>query len=238
MARKCRLPSGPVDSSLLLLLLMAALLTVAVKKKREDARNAMRSWGTFALDFSKQGFGMSMLHCINRTFATRCESNADECAWYWLQVVIDTTVGVGIEYLLLRGAARLLWRLLGDRAADFDSGDYRNDSGNFAVRKYLKQLLLWLVIVVLMKTLMLCLMYAFSGFFLRLSGIVLCPLRVSSSIEIAVVMVITPLIMNAVQFWLSDNFLKYTDNTEQVRRVLLSLTGGDNTQLPSGGPPG
>eukprot|EP00811_Abedinium_folium_P002715 NODE_12494_length_1221_cov_9.744973.p1 GENE.NODE_12494_length_1221_cov_9.744973~~NODE_12494_length_1221_cov_9.744973.p1 ORF type:complete len:246 (+),score=71.70 NODE_12494_length_1221_cov_9.744973:121-858(+) len=191
------------------LLFVACVLTLAYKKSRDR----MRTWAEFLLDSSKQLLGAAWIHVLNLVFAQQLEAtlqSGDECEWYWVNIMVDTTLGVGVEYVLLSLIMGALIRCLGeDAAADFESGSYYDGrSPSFDRYRYLKQLLVWGVVVSGMKLSMLLLMVLAAQQLQALAHFMLMPFFANSSIKLLVVMIVTPMIMNSFQFWVVDNIIK------------------------------
>merc|ERR1712048_193983 len=107
------------------------------------------------MDSSKQLFGAGLIHVLNLLFAQRLQSHymilGDECDWYWINIVVDCTIGVFVNYLLLHLCVdAILPAAVPDQAHDFKSGEY-TEGDSFEAMKYIKQLILWLAIVTIMK---------------------------------------------------------------------------------------
>jgi hypothetical protein len=106
----------------------------------------------FTLDGTKQLCGAAWLHITNLFFATllhKVVGTGDQCEWYWINIVIDTTLGCVVAWGLLQFVNMLIVTCLGeDNAEDWvDSGHYRDPEGKFKVQKMVKQTLLWVVVV-------------------------------------------------------------------------------------------
>ena len=52
-------------------------------------------------------------------FGRYLEATIDQCGWYWINIMIDTTVGVGIAYMFLK---------LTERVFGYESGNYGKGS--------------------------------------------------------------------------------------------------------------
>jgi len=86
-------------------------------------------------------------------------------------------------------------------------------SKHFSDALYGKQLLLWLAIVSLMKAAMVLLMLDFSEAAVALAEFCLSPVPEPRQ-RLFVAMILTPLAMNALQFWLVDAFLQKSEPAE------------------------
>merc|ERR1719221_2259642 len=74
----------------------------------------------FALDSSKQIAGAGWTHCLNLLCAWvlgRLTAEGDQCAVYWIEIMVDTTIGVAVEFYLLQLLLLGVGRALGAAAA-------------------------------------------------------------------------------------------------------------------------
>lgn len=114
----CAVLQGTFALSIQALLFIMSTLTLIVKWKLEKPP---RTWLVFFRDGSKQIFASGVIHCWNLALAivfhNQKVANADECSWYWINIMIDTTVGVGINYFLLR---------LTEKYLGYSSGKYQD----------------------------------------------------------------------------------------------------------------
>ncbi len=186
-------------------LVQAALFgcCVAVLLGKYALDHAGRRFADFLLDSSKQLAGAFVVHLLNLALAERLRAldRGDACDWYFVNIVVDCTVGVGIEFLLLRGAAGAAAQL----DDDFCTGAYRV-GGKVCPRRYWKQLGLWLGVVVCMKLCVLALLEAAAAPLRAASGALLDGLAAGP--KLVCVMIATPMAMNSVQFVLTDAFLR------------------------------
>lgn len=179
-----------------------------MKKLREKSN---RTWFEFILDSSKQMAGASWLHVLNIAFSIVLDNlGGDQCTWYWINITIDTTLGVFVNYNL----HRLIYKIIvpnlcsPQMAANFKSGEYGLSSGKIQWGKYFRQLLIWIFIVSIMKCIMVVIMVVANVPLVELGLLVLSPFKTNPDLKLIIVMVLTPLIMNTVQFWITDTFTK------------------------------
>lgn len=60
-----------------------------------------RSWTIWGLDVSKQICSATLGHCLNILLAILLSKyNSDQCVWYFCQLVLDSTIGIVICYLI------------------------------------------------------------------------------------------------------------------------------------------
>lgn len=191
--------------------LFAFTICILVWKKYFE--HGDRTWFEFGLDSSKQIMGAGWMHVANMfcaiLFAAKgTKGGPDECTWYATNIIVDTTLGVAVEWFLLwslqyfleknnfRGPANIL-----------RSGTYRDERGEFVPIAYVSQLVVWLGIVTCMKVTMVALMQFVPLFSLIVqSGLVV--FNETPRMKLFVVMIIVPAMMNTFQFVLTDQFIK------------------------------
>jgi len=206
-------------------------------------------------------------------------TDADECHVYFIEIVLDTTVGVYVEFFLLKRGIGML-RHFGCNSTANDLSDHctgdstppetvtgalsnealrvplgpsgnsgaaladgtggqtrsheleRGDTGGTGSpdpgsqqtwreinwRKYWKQVSIWVLVVASMKFVMVGLLVLESPQLIKLSDLILHGLDPKPQWELIVVMVVTPCIMNSLQFWLQDNIF-----VEQARKAQLDI---------------
>jgi hypothetical protein len=194
---------------LMLVVLFAFVVIGLIIKKTRERSN--RTWPEFILDSSKQMIGASWLHILNIVFSFALHSlgGGDECTWYWLHITLDTTLGVYVNYQL----HKLIYKIIIPRwcsprmAVNFKSGDY-GSPGNIHWGKYFRQLFVWLFIVSVMKCTMVLIMVVAHVPLVAIASGILSPFDYNAEFKLIIVMVFTPLLMNTVQFWITDSFTK------------------------------
>jgi len=171
-----------------------------------------RSFNVFLMDSSKQLIGSCWIHLLNLLFAQlleqQFEGGGDECDWYWVNIVIDTTLGVACTYVLLRLMTQLVHQFLPDQVDDLRTGDYNDANGAFVSMKYVKQVVEWLLIVSAMKICMVIVMFIGHTLFIALASAFMSPFAGSAEAKLLMAMIVTPCCMNALQYWVTDNFIK------------------------------
>ncbi len=167
---------------------------------------------------SKQGISSLLLHFLNLFLAVMISKQNDEdaCVWYLVNILLDTTLGVIFEWILIRIFevfarkykidALISGCYYSHKTTQYD--DYHIDYSIWAV-----QTVLWCIISALMKFVVYIIMMTFPTFFENLGFYLLQSIAVYPKLELIVVMVIVPLIMNVIQFWLVDNILKESDES-------------------------
>lgn len=181
-----------------------------VKKKREDVKLGEKARSTleFCLDSAKQFAGCGWLHVMNLLFASLQDAvmqGGDQCSWYWINIMVDTTLGTAVEYALLKIVSAIIRK---KGYTELRSGDYKVEDGQLVLGNFLRQLGVWLAIVSAMKILMVLVMFIFSGWLLGLAGFILSPFLQTPALKLLVVMIVFPIIMDGFQLWVTDNFIK------------------------------
>jgi hypothetical protein len=131
---------------------------------------------------------------------------------YFLNILLDTTIGVFIIYMLMRVYVGIA-RLLGVR--DMRSGYYGRPP---RVSAWLRQLCIFVMALASMKLLVLLALRIFPIFF-WFGQWALAPIEAigDQRIQVVVVMLIFPLVMNIVQFWLVDGVIKGNGKLSRVK---------------------
>lgn len=241
---ECKLLSGDFAALLQVLLGLIALSVLVVKRLREVPRRPLMVW---AFDASKQMVGATFAHVANLLIAIllysyqqeireKDDEAVDQCALYFVNFTLDTTLGVFLNYVLLSAvvlvALRFGWSSLKT------PGDYGTP---VRVRTWLLQVFSWTVVIFSCKFLIAALIVAFQKPLGALAVLLFKPLEKYPDVELALVMIACPCLMNALQFWIQDNFLKkdVRDESFIVAQAAQSPTGSLNGdgKLPSLGTP-
>jgi hypothetical protein len=222
----CRLIPGFHGLVIQTTLMVTAFISLVFKKRLEDTASSSkycRTWREFFLDSSKQIIGSGWVHILNLVLSVRLKRKTDlgdSCDWYFANIVVDCTLGTFIEYLLFTLIMRWVIPYLfsAQEAQDFESGHYRDR------RSYLKQLSVWLIIVTCMKIIVYAILKTYREPILGWSDTLLYRYEDSPEKKLMIVMVITPLVMNTVQLWIIDNFIKAkpAGNLRDIETSLIS----------------
>jgi hypothetical protein len=98
----CKLISGPFATFIQLCLAFICILTLIIKRYQETPQ---REWSVWFFDVTKQGIGSSFGHFSNiylsMIIATTVTSG-DECQWYCLTYLIDCTLGIFLNIVMLK----------------------------------------------------------------------------------------------------------------------------------------
>merc|ERR1712194_577979 len=196
------------------------------KKYKEGAG---RTWFEFGLDSSKQLLGAGWIHVSNMLcaiiFAGRLTGKdgaiVDACAWYAANIIVDTTVGVFVEWVFLLVVMKLVLACsCASIARMLESGSYYNENNEFELGRYVSQLVVWLGIVTAMKVCVVTFMRGCPVVVFAISSS-LKPVEENPQVKLFVVMIIVPLMMNTFQLLVTDNFIKKKVAARELRQELL-----------------
>ncbi|XP_005809751.1 store-operated calcium entry regulator STIMATE-like [Xiphophorus maculatus] len=204
------------------LLAVVAFSTLMLKRFREPA-GVRRPWRIWFFDTSKQAIGALFIHFANVFLSTLTKE--DPCSLYLMNFLLDATLGMLVIWAAVKLVSRLVeikqWSLL-------SFGEYGDPPQAAA---WLGQGGVYLLIMVLEKG-VISLVLLVPGWS-RLQEVLLSYIA-NPQLELALVMLIVPFIVNAVMFWVVDSL---------TMRKYKTMTGlehsGDSTEkaeaLPAGG---
>lgn len=204
MAPRCHLLGGSFASAIQACLAVVCVGTLIVKRHYEHPR---RDWMVWFLDVLKQGCGSSVGHFANIYLSQVIAytiRDADECQWYCFTYLVDCTLGITMNVFFLRLFERAVDRYpLTCRIMKF--GDYGDPP---QLHYFVMQLVAWVSIVVTVKAIILSLMLhvllPINGFIAYLFT----AFEGHARLELVMVMVIIPTVLNTLAFWVTDTFLK------------------------------
>ncbi|KAK9712710.1 hypothetical protein K7432_006962 [Basidiobolus ranarum] len=198
-------------------LAFTAFSTLLLKRQKENPRRPLLIW---FFDTSKQGFAACFVHFFN-VFLSYASLLADEqsnpCDWYFLNVFMDTTFGVATMYFLIKFSNNLIHRY---KWYELRIGEYGHPPD---VLIWLRQLG-WFIGMSMVNKLLLLVIYSIP-FVLPIVRALLAPFRPLPKIEVVFVMLLFPLVMNIMQFWLIDQLLKekFMDSTLDDDREVMEM---------------
>ena len=189
----------------------AAFSILIVKRYVEKPR---RPWKIWFYDVAKQIISSLVLHLFNLIISavlSNDENDADACVWYFVTVVLDCTLGAFLSYIFM-------WLVDGIVSSSeleiLKTGLYYEEymEGNkkcykLKWKKYGAQLGVWLVITLIVKLILLIMLKICKLFLVNLGGFFLSPFS-NAKVRLVMVMIIFPVILNALYFWVVDNILK------------------------------
>ncbi|KAI8362817.1 vacuolar membrane protein-domain-containing protein [Blakeslea trispora] len=212
-----------------LVLFLTVLITLIYKRAYESPQRPIQIW---ALDVSKQFIGAGMIHFINIgiSYAAIVQSfrPQNSCVWYFLNLAIDTTLGVFILWCWLQLLYRALERLhvnCGGATGDYGPPPFRQRCS-----RWLRQMTVFLSAAILTK-LCLCVFLMYSPWLVKLGELALSWTKGRPRLQLVFVMLIFPLVMNALQFWLTDTILKVQHNLRPSNNE-LKLNSPSSATIP------
>ncbi|KAK3813076.1 MAG: vacuolar membrane protein-domain-containing protein [Benniella sp.] len=209
-----------------LLLATIAFSTLIFKRSKERPMRPLKIW---LFDVSKQIVGGVVIHSLNLLAATLFglsseQEDSNPCIWYFLNIFLDTTFGVGVLYLFLKAADFYFGRM---RIDGMKTGDYGNPPQ--LIRWWRQTLVFSLGLVVMKIVVVIVLTWPFLFTF---GEWVLGWTLQNERLQIVFVMLILPLTMNICQFWVIDYILKQKPTEKFPIRIdeddedLYGLVGG------------
>ncbi|KAJ7437115.1 vacuolar membrane protein-domain-containing protein [Mycena galericulata] len=230
----CRL-LGPIALTVQALMGVLVILSLVYKRHREKP---MRPWRIWLFDVSKQVVGQAYVHGLNVLISDLISnhSSSNACVSYFLNILIDTTIGVGLIYVGLR----VLTFVMSEKfhLKGFESGVYGTPP---SFKFWLRQATIYLVALTTMKFLVIGLLALVPGLFTL--GAWLLSWTWSGkgdALEVIFTMGIFPIIMNIVQFWLIDSIVKASgvaldaDTPDPLdREPLFGAPDDDDDEIPN-----
>ncbi|KAF9450677.1 hypothetical protein P691DRAFT_700883 [Macrolepiota fuliginosa MF-IS2] len=185
--------------------LMGVLVILSLVYKRHG-ETPKRPWRIWLFDVSKQVVGQMFVHGVN-VFVSHLGSNNTEsnaCVFYFLNILIDTTLGVALIYVTLHLLTYLFSEKL--KLKGFESGVYGSPP---SVKYWARQAAIYVLALTTMKMLVVGLLALFPGIF-KIGEWILSWTWTEDgdAVQVIFTMGIFPIIMNIVQFWLIDSIVK------------------------------
>lgn len=200
------------------LLALLALASLYIKRLQEVPRRTFLTW---FLDVSKQAFGACYAHVLNMIISAVIANNVrgnvvllDECAWYAINYVIDTTLGLVITIMFLN----LLEKVANERdwTSLKNSGVYIGREG---IYHWVCQITAWIVILTLVKVIVCVFMWLTSAPLAYVGAVLFAPLQSNIRFELLFVMIFFPGFLNIIYFWITDSYLKANKNHDGVHET-------------------
>ncbi|KAJ5172364.1 hypothetical protein N7492_004957 [Penicillium capsulatum] len=198
-----------------------ALLSLVYKRWRERPQRPLKVW---AFDVSKQVFGSAMLHMANLLMSMfsagqleiQRQYKPNPCSFYLLNLGIDTTLGIPILILILRVLNFFAsYTPLARPPESIESGNYGRPP---RATWWLKQSLIYFIGLLGMK---ICVFFLIQlmPFIVQIGDWALRWTEGNTAVQITFVMLLFPVIMNAIQYYIIDTFIK--------KPLTLDLYGDD-----------
>lgn len=216
----------------------AAFSVLILKRYIEKPR---RPWKIWFYDVAKQIISSLFLHLFNLIISAVLsddENDADACVWYFVTVVLDCTLGAFLSYIFM-------WLVDGIVSSSeleiLKTGLYYEEymEGNkkcykLKWKKYGAQLGVWLVVTLIVKLILLIMLKICKLFLVNLGGFFLSPFS-NAKVRLVMVMIIFPVLLNALYFWVVDNILKLKESDKGDVKLngekKNEIGGGNNVEI-------
>ncbi|KAH9260591.1 hypothetical protein BASA81_001058 [Batrachochytrium salamandrivorans] len=193
-----------------------ALSSLLIKRRYFD--KLKRTNRAFCMDVSKLFVSGTTGHLLNVAISQSLgggDIGGDECAYYLVNYLLDFVFGVPLTMYCLNSTLRLShrqgWTSLQQRG-------YYNDS--FGV--WVKQTLEFTGVVAGVKVCLALPLFAMQHSFAKLGGVLVTSLQHDPQLELFVVMLVVPTLLNVVQFVVYDQILMLSEMEDEVRTLSSS----------------
>ena len=193
----------------------AAFSVLILKRYIEKPR---RPWKIWFYDVAKQIISSLFLHLFNLIISAVLsddENDADACVWYFVTVVLDCTLGAFLSYIfmwLVDGIVSSSELEILKTGLYYEEYMERNKKCyKLKWKKYGAQLGVWLVVTLIVKLILLIMLKICKLFLVNLGGFFLSPFS-NAKVRLVMVMIIFPVLLNALYFWVVDNILKLKES--------------------------
>lgn len=194
-----------------------AVLTLVVKRQYEVPR---RPWWVWFFDVSKQLCGAAGLHFLNLFLSILTSSRTDvpdtsdnPCDYYFLNVLMDTTVGVPVLWGFLVLVTNIAEKQF--KVTEIESGVYGHPP---QWRAFWKQAGVYVLAMILMK-IVLATSFIIFPWLDYIGAFLLKWTDNNPDLQVAFVMLIFPLFMNALQYYLIDNIIESNSFRQDYHNV-------------------
>ncbi|XP_077181883.1 store-operated calcium entry regulator STIMATE isoform X3 [Paroedura picta] len=171
-----------------------------VKRFREP-KHERRPWRIWFLDTSKQAIGMLFIHFANVYLSDL--TGEDPCSLYLINFLLDATLGMLLIYAGVRAISSIVeWR-------QWESLRFGEYGDPLQCSAWVGQCALYIVIMMFEKTIIIIVLLIPQWKEVALLN----PIE-NPELELAIVMLIVPFFVNALMFWVVDNFLMKKGKTK------------------------
>ncbi|KAH9855006.1 Vacuolar membrane protein-domain-containing protein [Lenzites betulinus] len=222
--RSCRL-LGPTALIVQGLMGVLVILSLVYKRHRESPKRLWRIW---LFDVSKQIFGQMFVHGVNVLISDVVAhlASGNACVLYFLNILLDTTFGVGIIYCVLHATTHLL--TVKCHLKGFETGVYGTPP---RISYWLRQSAVYMFALTIMKLVVVALFAALPIIF-DAGEWLLGFLGASDAAQVIFTMGLFPIMMNIIQFWLIDSIVKGSGNNALSLDTDSSRGSGDLDREP------
>ncbi|EJS41400.1 YPL162C [Saccharomyces arboricola H-6] len=225
---------GPVSLFVQTLMGMTAVAVLLIKRNYEHPRRKMIVW---SYDIGKQIIGSLGIHFLNLGISilkrrrkllfsagTSGDDDEDQCDWYFLNLLLDTTVGIPILWLCLYVIESVLKSL---HIQNIESGNYfpsktiRNRPRTPLFSAFLKQLHIFIIGLGVMKVCVFLILNYLEDWAYWFADLILGWSDSWPNLQVFLVMFVFPILLNCFQYFCVDNVIKLPTES-------LTLTNAEN----------
>lgn len=182
-------------------LLAVMAFSILMLKRFREPKHERRPWKIWCLDTSKQAIGMLFIHFANVYLSDLTEE--DPCSLYLINFLLDASLGMLIIYAGVRAVSTVVeWK-------QWDSLRFGEYGEPVQCTAWLGQCILYILIMVFEKVMIMLVLLIPQWKQLALLN----PIN-NPELELAIVMLIVPFFVNALMFWVVDNFLMKKHRTK------------------------
>ena len=191
---------------------------LVVKRQLESPKRSIIIW---FLDISKQGISTLILHFFNLFFSIAVTSgNEDQCVWYLNNVVLDGSIGVLFQWIFVRCLEILARKLKIETLTSgcyysYEQNEFSENTIDYSI--WASQMGIWCLISTFSKSLIYIILNVYIDFFNKTGGDILEKFKDNPKLELIFVMIVVPCITACFQYWITDNFLKESDESRIER---------------------
>ena len=222
---------GPVSLVIQFLMGILVAIVLLIKREYEHPRRKLIVW---SYDTGKQIGGSLSIHFINlglsiikkkrhaiirfllfQTYDSKTSDDEDEqCDWYFLNLLMDTTLGIPILWLILTLMQRTLRHF---KIQNVESGNYYlvSDEGSEDrrphFRAFLKQLIVFITGLIIMKIFIFLILNYFEDLAYWFANLTLGWADKWPNFQVFLVMFVSPVLLNCFQYCCIDNIIKLHD---------------------------
>lgn len=140
-------------------------------------------------------------------------------------MMMDTTMGITLCYLIHSFIERIAIKHDIDtlKSGLYFTGEDKPTDDNIDYRVWAVQLVVWCIIVLLVKFILFLIQLYFSESLATFGETCLNDFKGNPKMELIFVMVIMPLFLNSLQYWIQDNFLMGNKHMEERAERLAQL---------------
>ncbi|CAI2377756.1 unnamed protein product [Moneuplotes crassus] len=218
--RQCEIlgPLGLIVQGILGVMSLSSLL---IKRYMERPQ---RPWNIWFLDTSKQVFSAGLVHCLNMVLSTLLSESSvtDNCEWYFINFAVDVGIGTILCFVIIKSieAFAAVNGIDALNTGVYVHEDYSHpenvnlepteqETGHIIdYRIWGLQLFVWTCVVLIVKISLFFTVKIFSPIFEDLADFCLGWLKQFPDLKLVFIMILIPITLNVIQFWIQDNILK------------------------------